>query len=173
MNPTDRGDLLARLEAGRNALLASVAGMSDAEAAAKPAPDRWSAIGNFEHLAMVEANLLRRLKEAVPGTGEAVTGREYQLYEALPLRARKVSAPAAVHPTGECQSLAEAIAKFDAARGQTVAFVEDCDYDPRLCSTKHPLLGDITGMECLFMIAAHPLRHAAQIRELRGLAAGV
>jgi hypothetical protein len=172
MSPTDRADLLARLEAGRDALLASVTGMSDAEAAEQPAPDRWSAIGNVEHLAMVEANLLRRLKEAVPANGEAVTGREFRLYDTMPLRARKFSAPAAVHPTGECQTIADALAKFDSARSQTVAFVQSCDYDPRLCSTTHPLLGEITGMECLFMIAAHPLRHAAQIRELRGLAAG-
>lgn len=172
MNPSDRADLLARLEAGRNALLASLTGMSDSEAAAQPAPDRWSAIGNVEHLAMVESNLLGRLKQAVPANREAVTGREMQFYEALPRRARKFSAPPPVHPTGECRTVAEALAKFDAARNQTLAFVQSCDYDPRLCTTTHPLIGEITGMECLFLIAAHPSRHAAQIRELRELAAG-
>jgi hypothetical protein len=62
------------------------------------------------------------------------------------------------------------MAEFDAARSVTIAFVESCAYDPRRCSLQHPLLGDITGMECLFLVAAHPFRHADQIRELRGQA---
>jgi len=171
MTPTERADLLRKLEAGRNGLLASVEGMSDEEASAQPSPDRWSAIGNIDHLAMVETNMIRLLKEAPPGEGVAVPGREMGFYGAIQLREKRFVAPEPVHPTGEVSTLADAIAKFDRARSETVAFVQECEYDPRLCSTMHPLLGKITGMECLFVIAAHPLRHAAQIRELRAQAA--
>jgi len=47
MTPIERADLLERLEAGRADLLASVKGMSDAEANVRPSPERWSAIGNI------------------------------------------------------------------------------------------------------------------------------
>jgi len=169
MTPSVRADLLAKLEAGRNELLASVQGMSEEEAAAHE-EGRWSAIGNIEHLAVSEAHLLSRIREAVPVEGEAVPGREGALFEGLKRRTRMVNAPAQAHPSGECRTLAEAMARFEAARGRTVAFVESCESDLRLCSTTHPLLGPITGMECIHMIAAHPFRHAAQIRELRGIA---
>jgi hypothetical protein len=170
MNATERADLLARLEAGRADLLASVEGMSDAEADARPSHERWSAINNIEHLALVETTLMRILLDTPPSEGEAAPGRELKFYEGLKNRARKVQAPERAQPKGEVHTLAEAIAKFDAARKVTVAFVESCTHDPRLCRLQHPVIGPITGMECLFIVAAHPLRHADQIRELRGQA---
>jgi hypothetical protein len=142
--------------------------MSDAEAAAAPAEGSWSAIGIIEHLAFSERGLVRRVREAPQSEGESTPGREEALFEGLKRREKKLSAPEAAHPKGECATLAEAMAKFDAARARTVAFVESCDRDLRLCSTTHPLLGPLTGMECLHMVAAHPFRHAAQIRESRG-----
>ena len=167
MTPTDRADLLARLEAGRAELLASIEGMTDTEAAAAPANGRWSAIANIEHLALVEANLMRGIQSATIVEGESVPGREAGIFEAVRRRQRKFSAPPAAQPTGECQTLAEAISKFDGVRSGTTAYVEGCDRDLRLCPTTHPLMGPLTAMECLYLIAGHPFRHAAQIRELR------
>jgi hypothetical protein len=170
MTPIERADLLERLEAGRADLLASVKGMPDAEADVRPSPERWSAIGNIEHVALVETNLMRILLDAPPGEIPATPGRELKFYEGLKNRARKVQAPERAHPKGEVHTVTEAIAKFEAARSITTAFVESCGHDPRRCSLQHPVLGPITGMECLFIVAAHPLRHADQIRELRGQA---
>src|SRR3979490_1973494 len=100
MTAADRADLLAKFEAGRNELLASVDGLSDAEAAAKPAEDRWSALGNIEHLAIVETLLLRRIQEASPVDAEPVPGREAMIFERIKIRTTKASAPAAAQPTG-------------------------------------------------------------------------
>lgn len=167
MTPAERADLLAKLEAGRMDLLASIDGLSDIEAVVKPAEGRWSAIDNVEHLAIVETNLLKRLQEASPIAAEPVPGREAVIFERIKMRTTKISAPAPAHPTGECLTLAAAIGRFEAARGRTVAFLESCDRDLRACSMTHPVIGPITGMECLLMLAGHPFRHAAQIRELR------
>ena len=167
MTPADRADLLAKLEAGRTELLASIDGLSDTDAAAKPAEDRWSAIGNIEHLAIVETNLLRRIQDASPIEAEPVPGREAVIFERMKMRTPKMSAPTAAQPTGACDTLTAAMGRFDAARGQTVAFLDSCDRDLRRCSITHPLLGAMTGMECMLMIAGHPFRHAGQIRELR------
>ncbi len=134
MTPTDRADLLVKLEAGRKELLASVAGMSDAEAAAHE-EGRWSAIGNIEHLAITEGTLLRKIRDAAPVEGEAVAGREGAIFEGLKRRIKKVEAPPSAHPGDDCRTLAEAISRFEAARSRTVAFVESCENDLRLCST--------------------------------------
>src|SRR5438309_1550353 len=149
MNQTDRADVLAKLEAGRQELIASIDGLCDEDAAAKPAQDRWSAIGNIEHLAIVETNLLRRIQEASPVELDPVPGREASIFQRIQNRSTRISAPPPAHPTGDCATLAAALGRFDGARNQTVAFIEGCDRDLRRCSITHPLLGPITGMECL------------------------
>jgi hypothetical protein len=171
MNDTDRVELLARLAAGRAELLAAVEGMSDPEALAS-VEDRWSAIGNIEHLTIVEANLMRGIVGSEEGGEAAEVGKELRLFEAVKSRRRKVSAPAPALPPGKCRTVAEAMAKFDAVRAETVRFVEGCGKDLRRCGTTHPLLGPLSAMECIHLVAAHPFRHAAQIRESRGQISG-
>jgi hypothetical protein len=167
VTPDERADLLAKFEAGRKELLASIEGLCDADAGARPAADRWSAIENIEHLAIVEAHLLRSIQEASPVALEPIPRREAVIFERVKRRTSRVSAPESAQPSGECPTLATALARFDATRKQTVVFVESCDRDLRACSMTHPLLGPMTPIECLFMLAAHPFRHADQIRELR------
>lgn len=172
MNPTDRAELLAKLHAGHQELLASVEGLSDAGAAARPAAGCWSAIEIIEHLAIAETNLLRNIQAATPVEGEPPPSRDAALFGRVKTRgATKVQAPPAAQPKGECAYLSEALQKFQSARSRTLEFVQSHEGDPRLCTTTHPLIGPITGWECLHMIAAHPFRHAAQIRELRALRA--
>jgi DinB superfamily len=170
MPPADRADILAKLDVGRAALLASVAGLSDAEAVAKPAEGRWSAIDNIEQLAIVEANMLRGIERALPIEGESKPGREFDLFQRVQVRDRKLSAPVQAQPVGRCGTLAAALEQFDQARARTIAFIQTCDRDLRQCPMSHPLLGPATAMEIIYLVAAHPIRHAAQIRELRGQA---
>ena len=167
MTPADRSSLLTKLEAGRTALLSSVQGLSDCEASTKPPDGGWSAIQNIEHLAKVERNLMRNIRSSSRIEGEPAPGREEMLYARVQQRDKKIQAPPAAQPEGDCANIADALARFDAARADTLAFIESCDYDLRLRSTTHPLLGPVTVCECLHPIAAHPIRHAAQIRELR------
>ena len=89
------------------------------------------------------------------------------MFEMVKQRGKKLSAPPQAQPKGEFTTVAAAMQRFDAAREQTLAFVEGCDHDLRLCTLVHPVAGPITGMECIHIIAAHNFRHAGQIRELR------
>jgi hypothetical protein len=168
MTPSERTEILAKMAAGREDLAASLAGMSDEEAGRRPSEHRWSALGNVEHLTFVEANMLRLLKNATPVDGEPQMGREAGMFEMVKSRAGKMAAPPPAQPKGEVSTIAEALEKFDAARANTIAFVETCDRDLRRCTMVHPVAGPLTGMECIHVIAAHPFRHAGQIRELRG-----
>jgi uncharacterized damage-inducible protein DinB len=170
MTDADRAAILARLAEGRAALLASVAGLSEAEAAAAPAEGCWSVIGNIEHLAIVETNMLRRIEQATPIEGESKPGREDDLFKGVQLRERKLTAPPQARPVGLCATLADALAHFEEARARTIAFIQTCDCDLRLLQMTHPLLGPATAMEVIHILAAHPIRHAGQIGELRGAA---
>jgi hypothetical protein len=57
---TDRHELLEKLRSGRDEFLASVDGVTEEQAAAKPAAG-WSILECAEHVAIVEENLRRRL----------------------------------------------------------------------------------------------------------------
>ena len=54
-----------------------------------------------------------------------------------------------------------------ARRERTIHWVESCLEDLRTLSMVHPAAGHITCCECLWVLIAHPVRHAEQIREIR------
>ena len=58
----DRDELLDKLNSGRAELLASLDGVTEEQAAVKPATG-WSILECVEHVAIVEENLRRRLIE--------------------------------------------------------------------------------------------------------------
>lgn len=165
---SDRDQLLASLNAGRGELLAAVEGMTDQEAAAKPAGGGWSALECVEHVATAETLLLRRLKtQSVAVEEEMSREREPVLYARLAARDRKVEAPAFVHPKGRYTTLGEAVGAFLDARERTVEWLEKCDFDLRRRAVEHPLMGPASAYEFILIMAAHPARHAHQIQEGR------
>jgi hypothetical protein len=87
----------------------------------------------------------------------------------IPVRGRNRSfhleAPEMVRPAGRYATLAAATEAFLTARRRTLRYVEDCHHDLRARMTTHPLLGTVNCWENLLMMAMHPGRHAAQIRE--------
>ena len=167
---SDRDQLLASLHAGRDELLAAVEGMTDEEAAGRPAAGGWSALENVEHVATVETLLLRRLKtQSVVVEEELSREREAVLYARIATRGRKVEAPGLAHPKGRYDTLGDAVGAFGDAREHTVRWLESCDFDLRRRSVDHPLLGPASAYEFLLMMAAHPARHARQIEEGRAL----
>ncbi len=82
-------------------------------------------------------------------------------------RSRKFEAPEAARPKGRYATLQDAIAEFERVRGRTIAFVETYTDDLRARMTMHPLRGQVTCYECLLMVIMHPIRHSAQIEELK------
>jgi hypothetical protein len=165
----DRDQLLASLNAGRGELLAAVEGMTDEQAAAKPAGGGWSVLENAEHVAIAEKMLLRALKtRSVPVEQELSREREAVLYERLAARGRKVEAPEFVRPSGRYATLGEAVEAFLGARERTVEWLGKCDFDLRRRTVEHPLAGQVSAYEFILIMAAHPARHARQIQEGRG-----
>lgn len=167
MNDLDQ--LLASLNAGRAELLAAVEGMTDEQAAVKPADGGWSALDCLEHVATVETLSLRRLTtQSVELPQEASREREPVLYERIATRNAKVEAPNLVQPKGRYTTISDAVGAFLDARERTVKWLENCAFDLRRRAVEHPALGPASAYEFVIIIAAHTARHARQIHETRG-----
>ena len=168
MDERERRAMQQMLDRTRDEFLASLDGVTDAQARWRPAADQWSVLDCAEHVAVAERGMLRLVSElATPRADANETGREEQIVAATLDRTRPLSAPQPVHPRGRFATLADAVDRFRSNRHATTAFVAGCELDLRHLETQHPLHGRITASECLYLLATHPSRHAAQVRELR------
>lgn len=163
----DQTRIVAGLEASRDAFQNAVAGLSQAQAQFKPSPERWSVEEIVEHVAVAEHGMFRLISEL----HEVVT--DPHLAESAAALARTADrktmplpAPERVYPKRRFGDLAGALAKFLENRARTIEFVQNCQDDLRLRLIKHPV-GLVNGQDCLAILTAHPLRHVAQIQELK------
>ena len=165
---SDRDELLASLNAGRGELLGAVEGMTDQQAAIKPASGGWSALECVEHIATAETRMLWRLTtQSVAVPEELSREREPLLYTRLAARGQKFEAPEPVRPQGRYPTLGEAVGAFLDARERTVKWLESCRLDLRRHSVEHPAMGPSSAYEYILIMAAHAARHARQIRDGR------
>lgn len=85
---------------------------------------------------------------------------------------KTIAAPSASQPIGRYTTLRDAVAAFEATRGETVQLLAEFGGDLRCWETDHPLFpGPVTCYEMVLMMAAHPGRHAEQILEIRAATA--
>src|SRR5688572_16716206 len=164
---TSTQSLVDSLEDGRRQLVASVSGLTDQAAAARPAADRWSVLECLEHIASVEHRFLGFATGDTYDIPRIDPARERLLAEQVVDRSTRREAPEAVVPAGRFQSLTAALAAFNEARDTSVRFAQD--QGDRLYTIKaaHPRFGELNGAELLHLIIGHALRHLAQIRETR------
>jgi len=164
-------EILRKMSEGMQALGASLAGIGESDVVARPAPGEWSVLDCVEHLSASEALLLIQLRAAWPCTESHEDLAREAKFQGLALnRERKIEAPEPVRPTGQCATLAEAVARFEAVRRETVNFIEQFEGDLRWSLAQHPLIPrPVNCYEMLLLMALHPIRHAAQITQIRAL----
>jgi len=164
----DREELLEKLNAGRGDLLGAVEGMTNEQAALRPADGGWTPLEILEHVATVETLLLRRLQTQSSDIAEELgREREPELYARISTRSHKIQAPELVHPKGRFTTVGDAVGAFLDARERTLQWLARCDFDLRRRAVEHPALGPASAYEFVLIMAAHPARHAAQIHEGR------
>jgi hypothetical protein len=93
--------------------------------------------------------------------------REPRITAAGEDRTRRIDAPDVSHPVGSYVTVTAATAALDAARTATLAFLDAHLDDLHGWEAMHPIIGPVNAYEMLLIIAAHPCRHAQQIREIR------
>ena len=161
----DRHQLLEKLNSGRDEFLASLNGVTEEQAAAKPVTG-WSILECAEHVAIGEENLLRRLMEqSTPTDREMSRQREALIVARAADRGRKAPAPEVALPHGRFATLSDAVESFCRSRAQTIAYIASSQDDLRRITMDHPLIGAVSGQEMILIMIGHPLRHAGQVRE--------
>lgn len=174
MEEGERNVILRLLVEGSEALHASLAGISESEAARKPSGSAWSVLDCLEHVAVTESALLAGVCNATRAEARQHNPeREAKISTRALDRQRFIPAPENVVPGGQFASVAHALAAFEAARAETLRWVETFEDDARCWLTTHPLVRTpVNCWEMLLMIAFHPKRHAQQIAQLRAEISG-
>lgn len=169
MDTAERATILGLLDESSKAMENAVAGVNEERAKQRPADGGWTIAEVVEHVALAEEQMFFALTErfrpipAAPPDKE----KEKRIRDAILNRNEKMLSPEITRPTGRFESLTAALSHFRACRARTIHYVEQCRDDQRCRSVKHPLAGVVSGYEYLLILASHPARHTAQIRELR------
>lgn len=168
MDERSRAEYLALLARTRDEFLGTLTGVTEEQARQKPGSDRWSILECTEHVVAAERAMLIMITErCTPRASMEVPDREQKILRSAADRTHKHVAPERVRPTGRYATLSEAIEKFREHRAHSMEFVSNCQSDLKAVEIQHPIGGLVNAQECLAILAMHPARHAAQIREIR------
>lgn len=179
LSPQERASVVEALEASQRAFDDLVAGVSEAEWARKPAPDKWSVGEVAEHILLTEDLLYGFIEWALaapvnPDWAAATAGKMERIRGFLPDRSRKAQAPGPLQPAGEL-TRADCLERFAAARTRTLEFAKTTDRAIKRHTWPHPseFFGDLSVYQWLHFVAAHNQRHNGQIEEVRDHLAGI
>jgi hypothetical protein len=161
----------AYLAKTRDAVLASVRGLSAEQLAFKPAPEKWSVAEVLEHIGATEDYLmgviLKQVMSAPPRpAGEDVKAIDDFVLKAIPNRASKLKAPEPLVPTKRFGSVEGSRKHFAESRAATIAFVKETK-GLRDHAIDSPLGHRLDAYQWVLFIAAHSDRHQQQIEEVK------
>ena len=167
-------DVFSRLDAARAALGAAVERVPPALRQQRPGPDRWSAAEVIEHVSIVERLFGGRVTDAILAARS--TGLAAEAGDRLPLpdaietrmadRVNKRTAVEAAQPTGTLDAVAAwaALESGHERLRQAVAGAEGLALGQVMLA--HPFFGEMSVYQFVELMAAHEMRHAAQITEI-------
>jgi hypothetical protein len=139
----------------------------------RPAPDRWAVAEVLEHLAMVEASVMKACARQLASARDAGLGAETTaapIRHTLPPdlvanRERRLTAPAHLAPCGV--DAEAAWREIENVRARFREFIVTCDGLALAdVSFAHPALGQLNMYQWFLFAAGHHARHAEQIREI-------
>ena len=164
--------LLVLLDHERANLMAQFERVPVARRAVRASEGAWSAVEIVEHVARVEAGVVKMIAKGgeMPRTATAAEIASAQMtperIAAVRGRDVKLSAPERVHPTGTL-SRGMAIDHLAAARAGLRAAVDAAD--PAVLDGilfPHPFIGPLTLRAWVALVAHHDARHAEQLAEV-------
>lgn len=157
------------LRDGMDALEEALRGIAGDAASLRPHPESWSVLECVQHIALTEAALMSRLREAKPADASREDrAREAKFQELALNRQRRIEAPEPVTPKPGSQTLAQSLDGFQKIRSETLRFVDEFEGDLKAWLAIHPLITrPVNCYEMLLLIALHPKRHAQQIVQIR------
>ncbi len=156
----------------RDALVASVSNLSEAQWNFKPAPDRWSIKECVQHLALAEAALWQMcdgmVKQAAnPEKRSEIKVSDEQVIQLMEDRSNKKKTTDMLQPDKATWSTpGEALKAFTTQRDKLIIYIQSTQDDLRSHVAETPL-GLLDAYQLVLLIAAHSNRHTQQINEVK------
>ena len=172
MTPAERTYLLEQLTTSKQAMLASIQGLTADQWAFKPAPTVWSVKECAEHIILAEDFIFGATQQILksPAVARPAGSNEemdHKLVAGVQDRSKKATAPEQIVPSGKFATPEDAAREFTARRDKTIAYVKSTDDDLRVHVAPGPV-GPMDTYQFLLLLASHSARHTAQIREVQG-----
>lgn len=173
LTAVEKAAALRELDAAHSAFLQATAGLSPAQWAFKPAPDRWSIAECAEHLTVMEGAIhdgiiVKGLKAPIDGALRAAAKLpDARLAEVMADRSRKFTAPEFAQPTGRWKTEADLLAAYEVHHAGLVEDLKSSAQDWRARYAPHPFFGQLDLYQWTLLAAAHTSRHVQQIEEVK------
>ena len=167
-------EIVDYIEGERQALLAGVQNLSQAQLDFKPAPEQWSVGEILHHLHVVEKGLPKLYAMLLQKTAEAgfkpeTAGSMLQSldHKQLDVPNQKLQAPKRVFPQAGIAKN-ELFALLKSSRQTLIDAVSQAgDYDLSEVKWPHPFFGDINFYQWILFVGKHEKRHLGQINRLK------
>ncbi len=156
----------------RDALIAAVSNLSDAQWNFKSAPDRWSIKECVQHLALAEAGLWQMCDGMVKQTANPEKRSEIkitdeQVLQMIENRGTKMQAPEMFKPDKATWATPdEALKAFASQRDKLIVYIQNTQDDLRSHVAETPL-GFLDAYQVVLLTAGHSNRHTQQINEVK------
>ena len=172
LTPEERSYLVDQLGKSKQAFIGSIQGLTEAQWTYKAAPEKWSIKDCAEHLILAEdfifAGSQKMLQApAQPRAATSTPEHDREIFAMVQDRSHKATAPEPIKPTGQWSTVDDAIAEFTKRRERNISYVRDTNDELRTHSSSDTPLGTMDAYQVLVLMAAHTLRHTAQIQEVK------
>ena len=172
LTPEERSYLVDQLGKSKQAFIGSIQGLTETQWTYKAAPEKWSIKDCAEHLILAEdfifAGSQKMLQApAQPRAATSTPEHDREIFAMVQDRSHKATAPEPIKPTGQWSTVDDAIAEFTKRRERNISYVRDTNDELRTHSSSDTPLGTMDAYQVLVLMAAHTLRHTAQIQEVK------
>jgi DinB superfamily len=172
MTKVERAQLLSQLKSSEAGLLTSIKGLTPAQWTFKPSPDAWSVQECAEHLILAEDLIFDEARKtlgtpAVARLQNATSEGDRQIVAQMEDRSKKAKAPKVIQPAGKLPTPESAAQEFKLRRDKTIAYVKTTNDPLRVHVGDGPSGATADVYQFLLELAAHSVRHTAQIREVK------
>jgi len=172
MTNAERKYLLTLLKSSETSFTSSITGLTEAQWTYKPSPDSWSIQECAEHLILAEDLIFNESQKvlktpAVARLSNATSDGDRQIVNDMEDRNKKAKAPKVLQPTDRFPTPDSAIKEFQLRRNKTIAYVKSTQDSVRIHVGDGPSGAPADVYQFLLEMAAHSVRHTAQIHEMK------
>ena len=173
LSGAERAEALAVLTQAKETFLKATEGLTPAQRAWQPGPDRWSVDQCAEHIAVTGALISDLITGKLltgprnPGDRAGIKVVDAKLVPMLLDRSHKAKAPEAIAPKARFKNPGEAEAAFCKSNAVLEDAVRNSPADWRGRVLVHPFFGPLDAYQWTLITAGHTLRHVEQIEEVK------